>query len=302
VITSRAAAGVQDLRAAGALLSRAWLDDAPFVASHPGDLEWWDALAAPDPLERHLRLWELDGSVTAWSWIRPDLVHWEIHPGSADPDGALLRAILGSAIAGSDGPLRAWAPEDDAATLDVLGRLGFEPTADRLSQFQRRVDRDPPLPDATPPPGYRIRSVTGPEEAATRMEVHRAAFAPSKLSLEQYQRLMRAPHYRPEDDLVAAAPDGTLAAFAMAWWDPVARVGEFEPVGTHPDHRRRGLGAAVLAQGLHRWRDLGAGRVQVYSWADNPASEALYASVGFRRVRYRRRFERPADRDVRSGP
>ena len=55
---------------------------------------------------------------------------------------------------------------------------------------------------------------------------------------ESYTRLTTLPHYRFEDDLVVEAPDGSLAAFAMAWWDPAAKVGEFEPVGTHPDHQR----------------------------------------------------------------
>ncbi len=33
-------------------LTTAWLDGAPFVASHPGDLEWWFASVAPDAARR----------------------------------------------------------------------------------------------------------------------------------------------------------------------------------------------------------------------------------------------------------
>jgi ribosomal protein S18 acetylase RimI-like enzyme len=284
------------------VLTRAWLEDAPFVASQPGDLEWWYASATPAKLPDLLRLWEVDGSLAAWSWTHGGQVHWEIWTVDPASDGPLLAAILEAAIADTPGALLAWATETDAVTLDVIARSGFRPAERRMSQFQRRVDDDAPIIDAAVPVGYRIRSVDGPAEVEARMTVHRAAFAPSKMTVEKYGRLTTLPHYRFEDDLVVEAPDGSLAAFAMAWWDPIARVGEYEPVGTHPDHQRRGLGRALLTHGLRRYRDLGAGLVQVYSNTDNAASEGLYQAVGFERRHYHRQFERPADPDVRSVP
>jgi ribosomal protein S18 acetylase RimI-like enzyme len=301
VITTEAATGTEDLLAAASILSRAWVDEAPFVASHPGDLEWWYALAAPDPLSAHLRLWRRDGTLMAWSWVRHGQVHWEIHvPRGSSDEAGLLDAILEDAIAGSDEPLHAWTPEDDPATRTTLDRHGFQPEDVRLSQFQRRLTGEPRIAAMSLPDGYRLRHVNGPVDLVERIAIHRAAFPHATLGVEHYARLMALPHYRLEDDLVIEAPDGTLAAFAMAWWDPAARVGEFEPVGTHPDHRRRGLGRALLSYGLRRYRDLGAVAVQIYSHADNPASEGLYQAVGFRRRRHRRRYERPTGRDVRS--
>ena len=102
------------------------------------------------------------------------------------------------------------------------------------------------------------------------------------------------PHYRLEDDLVVEAPDGSLAAYAMAWWDPVGRVCEFEPVGTHPDHQRRGLSRALLTEGLRRSFERGARVVQVYADTTSEAAEALYPAIGFRRRAFHQRFEHPA--------
>ncbi len=300
MITQRPARDIDDLRRAESILTRAWLDAAPFVASHLADLEWWYASSAPDALAEHLRLWDLDGSAAAWSWSHGEQVHWEVWTGDPADEGPVLEAILHSAIHAARGPLRVWAPEDDPATLAILDRLGFHAAERRLSQFQRRVDDDTPIGAAGIPDGYRIRHVGGPTQLPDRVEVHRAAFAPSLLTVEKYERLASLPHYRFEDDLVVEAPDGSIAAFAMAWWDPVARVGEFEPVGTHPDHQRRGLGRALLEHGLRRYRDHGAGIVQVYSNSDNAASEGLYQAVGFHRRRHRRHFERPSGGDVRS--
>ena len=80
----------------------------------------------------------------------------------------------------------------------------------------------------------------------------------------------------------------------MAWWDPFAGIGELEPVGTHPDHQRLGLGAALPSRALARYASRGARLVEVYSDAENVASEALYQSVGFRRRAYHRPYRRPA--------
>lgn len=294
MIRVRPGSSIDDLLAAESVLTRAWIDDAPFAASHPGDLEWWHALATPDELAAHLRLWDVDGSLAGWSWVQAGQVHWELWRGHGRDDGPALEAILRAAIDETSGSLRAWAPEDDPATLATLGGLGFRPGVRRLSQFQRRMDGGSPVLPSSAPPGYRIRAVHGAEEIAARMEAHRAAFAPSRLSVAKYARLATLPHYRFEDDLVVEALDGSIAAFAMAWWDAIARVGEYEPVGTHPDHQRKGLGRALLAHGLARYRDRGARLVQVYSDADNAGSEGLYEAVGFERRRYRRLFERPA--------
>ena len=69
-----------------------------------------------------------------------------------------------------------------------------------------------------------------------------------------------------------------MAAYCLAWLDDANGVGELEPVGTHPDHRRRGLAAAVRFA-LQRLREQGAERAIVYSLAGSEAT-ALYESIG----------------------
>ncbi len=50
-----------------------------------------------------------------------------------------------------------------------------------------------------------------------------------------------------------------------------------DPVGTHPDFRRRGLARAVVLHGLHKLAALGATRVPMISTAP------LYEAIGFRK-------------------
>ena len=94
-------------------------------------------------------------------------------------------------------------------------------------------------------------------------------------------------------DAVVEAPDGTFAAFTMCWLDRAAQLGYFEPVGTHPDHQRRGLGKAVNTHGLRLLQAAGARDAMVYSDSATAASNALYQSVGFREIARHRAYARP---------
>jgi predicted N-acetyltransferase YhbS len=126
--------------------------------------------------------------------------------------------------------------------------------------------------------------MAGAADWEARVAVHRAAFHPSKLTLAKYQEARRAPTYRPDLDLVAVAPNGDYAAFTILWFEPENRVALFEPVGCHPDWQRRGLGRAVLYEGLRRLYELGAMRAHVGSWLDDSAGAKLYGAAGFHLV------------------
>jgi len=306
-VTSHAFAGPADLAAMEATLTVSWARARPFVAATPGDLEWWIAGATPGTdFGRLVRLWTDGPDVLAYGWLSPPgSLDWHQRAGLPEALRAeLVDATLGWAteaivsIAEQDGAtapdaLEAWAMDADAELGRLLAERGWTPADEpHFSHFYRRLDA--PI-DEVPalPPGYRLRHVRLPEDAAARVEVHRAAFAPSRMSVEKYATLATMPRYDEAGDLVVEAPDGSLAAFTMVWWSPDAGVGEFEPVGTHPDHQRRGLGRAVNLAGLHRLRDLGAVDVLVFSRTTNAASEALYRSVGFEAITHHRAWTRP---------
>jgi ribosomal protein S18 acetylase RimI-like enzyme len=90
------------------------------------------------------------------------------------------------------------------------------------------------------------------EYAENRASAHANSFNPSKMTPDYYRGFMQAPGYDPDLDTVVVAPDGRFAAFTMGWIDPANRVGTFEPVGTHREFQRRGLGKAALLEGMRR--------------------------------------------------
>ncbi len=126
-----------------------------------------------------------------------------------------------------------------------------------------------------------MREVASEVEAAERARVLAAAFG-APVYEERYQQFMCAPGYIPKLDIVAVAENGQFAAFAMCWVDTLTKVGQFEPVGTAPHYRQKGLGKAVLLEGLKRMSTLGAKRVIVIVEETEQAAVQLYKSVGLK--------------------
>jgi len=178
--------------------------------------------------------------------------------------------------------LTLWAHKHDGLRRDLLARRGY--TLGKHPEYQRRRSLDRPIPDFQLPAGYTVRALGDVTEHPARSWVSWRAFHPDEPDAQYegwtwYHNVQRAPLYRRDLDLVAVAPDGELAAFCTVWFDDVTRTAAFEPVGTHPDHQRRGLGRALMAEGLRRAARLGATLCTVGSYSE--AAGALYASVGF---------------------
>ncbi|MGI8415264.1 MAG: GNAT family N-acetyltransferase [Nakamurella sp.] len=73
---------------------------------------------------------------------------------------------------------------------------------------------------------------------------------------------------------------------AIIWLDDVTHTAEFEPVGTHQEYRRQGLGSALLTHGMQLARAAGADQLLVacLGAAAYPAARDLYSGVGFRKL------------------
>src|ERR1035437_525577 len=92
------AAGLDDVQAAGAVLTRAWLNSEPFVSWTPADLTWWFAQAWPTELSERLRLWAAGDRVVGWSWEDGPELAAQAWSGDRGLDDAVERGILARAI------------------------------------------------------------------------------------------------------------------------------------------------------------------------------------------------------------
>ena len=177
--------------------------------------------------------------------------------------------------------------EDDFTLLDLLKEQGFE--RDEFHLLHMRRDLSQPVVKTVLPEGWSVRHVGGEDEFQERVNIHRDVWHPSKVTLEAYQRMRGIAGYTPELDLVAVAPDGTFAAYCICWLDPVNKIGEFEPVGTRSTFRGKGVGKAVMLEGLRRLQAFGMQTAIACSVGSNTAAWKLYESVGFHT--YNRSFD-----------
>jgi ribosomal protein S18 acetylase RimI-like enzyme len=188
----------------------------------------------------------------------------------------LLDTVLGWADARETDAL-----DTNADAIAALGRRGYERDDDApwFAYCRRTLDdlTEPSLAE-----GFTLRTVSA-ADVESRVEAHRSAWHPSRVTVESYRNVMNAWPYRADLDCIAVAPDGRVAAYCLAWLDDENRVGELEPVGTHADFRRLGLARAVCAFALYRLAKEGAAHAVVYPRGDDayPAPKILYESLGF---------------------
>jgi ribosomal protein S18 acetylase RimI-like enzyme len=250
----------------------------------------WHGVANLDqgPLEEKVFLWETAPGELAAVLNAEGLgqAYLQVHPDFRSR--ALEEAMLAVAeerldVRDDQGrrKLYVWAHRDDPLRPEVLQARGYS----RIEwlEFQRRRTLSGEIPDVPIAPGYTVRAL-GDDELPARSWLSWKAFHPDEPDQDYegwqwYRNVQRAPLYRRDLDLVAVAPDGELASFCTIWFDDANRTAAFEPVGTHPAHQRRGLGKAVMTEGLRRIQRLGADLAFVGSY--EPAAHALYASVGF---------------------
>jgi mycothiol synthase len=285
--TARPSAGEPDLRRMYDLAAAARAD-----ALHVADLPW--RLASPSArMPERTRLWEdASGNLIAWAvlqfpWHCLDyVVHRDAR--STGLEATVLAwacAFLEAEAADRDGglPFYVSAREGDIERIAAVERAGF--VRDNWAYVHLTRDLDRPIPEPNPPPGIIIRPLAGERDVEAYVATHRAAFGSTNMTVAWRLTTLRQPWHTPELDLVAVAPDGTLAGFCVCWITPPlaeGRVAQVEPLGILPGYRRQGLGRALLLEALRRARSLGATHMEVNAESYNDASRRAYTSVGFR--------------------
>jgi ribosomal protein S18 acetylase RimI-like enzyme len=258
---------------------------------HTGDVSWW--LFYPDQsaeFAHRIHIWEDGDDVLGWCLLTPDDGYWDVfaHPrlcGTAQAEAMFIWAEehLTEMVRakGGDRVRVFWIAEGDHWRRSFLEHRGYT-LRHAHPLFTRSLAG--PIPEPSLPEGFVARPSRGEAEAESRARASYAAFQSAwDWDKYMYRRLsfMRSSVYEAERDMVMAAPDGQIAAFAIHWFDPVNKVGLFEPVGTHPDFQQKGLGKALLLDSLRRMKAHGMETAIVGTNHDNTAAIKLYNSVGF---------------------
>ncbi len=235
-------------------------------------------------------LWEEDGELIGF--VMPDggkgEAHLCVHPAvqTRELEEQMLSVAeerLANETPDGEYKLRVWSPEQDALRREMLCQRGYSKADWAESVWQR--DLVEPIPDVPLAPGYSIRPLGDGLELLERCYASGLGFHRGDINIAVenrndvtwYRNIQTAPLYRRDLDLIVAAPDGSIAAFCTIWFDDVTRSAYFEPVATVPAHQKRGLGKAVMTEGLRCLQRMGCLTASVgggSTWAN-----ALYRSV-----------------------
>lgn len=236
-----------------------------------------------------LRIWECvdekGPTIVALTNLEPNGLFWiNVHPDHE----ALIREILPAVeeqrkISGkgdkAELKIGTTVPVGFKKRIDILREFGYE--KGDLCEHNRIRPLDLPPPDFQPPEGYTVRHVKLPEDFEPYSEVVNTVFSHCGMTEKLAMLYTEAGFYNDELDLVVEAPDGSFAAFVTVRIDPNNRMAELEPVGTHPDHRGRGLGKAVCAEGIRRVQKYNPSCIVILGAASTEAAKKLYDSLGF---------------------
>lgn len=236
-----------------------------------------------------LRIWEYvddnGPSMVAITILEPNGVFWmNVHPEHHELVREIIPAIeeqrrSTSKDDGRDLKIGTPVPVGFTSRIKVLREFGFEDGG--LCEHNQVRPLDLPPPEFQPPEGYTVRHVILPDDFEPYSEVVNTVFSHCNMTKKLAILYTEAGFYNEELDLIVEAPDGSFAAFVTVRIDPETRMAELEPVGTHPNHREKGLGKAVCAEGIKRVQKYNPTCIVILGAAPTEGATRLYASLGF---------------------
>ncbi len=285
----RSYAGLQDLHAMLDLLSEGCQANTGTYYIHRGDLQWWlfYTETPPELWQSRIRLWMDSERLIGWALLSPEDDTFDVYTVPALRGSLQENEMLSSIVdemSALDELNNIWIAEDDRERIRWFEENGFKVADDHYVHLTRSLSG--PLVGPQLPSGFTLRTSRGDEaDARLRAVASHAAFK-SGMPFEKYWlrtlRFVQSPVYVKEHEIFVIAPNGDVAAYCIIWTDELTKLGHFEPVGTHPDCQRKGLGKSLLFEGLRRLKSEGMTEADVCTNHDNVAAIRLYESVGFR--------------------
>jgi ribosomal protein S18 acetylase RimI-like enzyme len=177
--------------------------------------------------------------------------------------------------------------DGDPETISALNEFGFEATDHTNPHLLHDLDLPEPMHD-----GFDVRAIRE-DERERYCAAHRDAWSPgSTFDTHRLMAVMAVGDIFDRELCLVADVHGELAATAIFWADPVARVGSIEPFGVRPRYRGRGISKPFVVEGLRRIQRKGMRFGRVYTAGFNHQAQRLYQSAGFSVVGIARSYKK----------
>jgi GNAT superfamily N-acetyltransferase len=236
-----------------------------------------------------IRIWEYvhedAASIAALTILEPHGYFWmNVHPDHEELVRKIIPAIeeqRRQMIKSDEEELKIGTPVPVGfkSRIEYLREFGYEDGG--LCEHNQVRPLGLPPPDFQPQEGYIVRHVKLPEDFEPYRRAVNTVFSHCGMTEKLAMLYTEAGFYHDELDLVAEASDGSFASFVTVRIDPLTNMAELEPVGTHPDHRGKGLAKAVCAEGIRRVQKYNPTCIVVLGAASTEGAAKLYESLGF---------------------
>jgi hypothetical protein len=172
--------GDADLRAMQSLCQRIWSAGSSW---HIGDIPWGRRQHIGRDREWPTAVWERDREVLAWAWVRlPDHLDLAVHPDHPHLGIEIIEWFREVAVADD---IAAHALNTEPHLIAAFEKAGFRQVED--PHFTYRYVHDlSSLAEPVVPDGFTVRPLRGDEDIPQRVQVHRSAFYPSRVTDESY--------------------------------------------------------------------------------------------------------------------
>ena len=176
---------------------------------------------------------------------------------------------------------------------ELYARFGLSP----VRYFFQMIYDAPQMPDLPQyPPGYGARNFARQQDEESIWRVTNASFRDhwghTEDLLEEWLEWFDSDYFDPTLTYLGVDPDGRPVGVCMGVMYPERNVqlgreqGVVEDLGILPEHRQKGLGRALLLEGMRALRRRGCTHLALGVDSQNPTGALrLYESVGFREWR-----------------
>jgi ribosomal protein S18 acetylase RimI-like enzyme len=169
-----------------------------------------------------------------------------------------------------------WSLSNDHDRIKILKKRGYK--EQEVNDYLNWCDPKKHNSNVLLPKPFVITSFQEGVDLDSRIECVSKAFGSKGFPKEVYYYMQKAPSYNPNIDLVITLKN-KVVSLCTVWHDRQNNIGYFEPVATHPDFQKRGLGKAILNEGLKRLNKMGVRLAYVGASGDD--RKEFYNSSGF---------------------
>ena len=244
---------------------------APFV-EYALCSDWMDA-----SLCHRWRIWEDEGRMVAFCFTEnpPEDVYFCLRPGYEYLADEMVQYADGC-MGKSDDKRRLVIFAAQQAVLQAAERAGYHK---EFGYTEYGYYYDVPF-ERTLPEGFRF-TAPGEVEVGKALECcwkgfdHEAEEGPWDGDVEDGLHLLAAPHITPDCAMAVVDEKGNYACYGGMWWTERNKLAYLEPLCTVPEHRKKGLAAALLSEMAKRMGAKGATLM-------TGGADVFYQKIGFK--------------------